>query len=82
MNNANPDFMQSATNVYRTKNFIVKQTIGIQYGVKSDNLMFSDDTYYVRTPERDAQYMSLFAGKHNPNGRRIATAMNSRKYID
>ena len=40
-----PDFIKDATNVYRTKGYIVKQVIGIQYDCKENNVVFSHDTF-------------------------------------
>ena len=51
-----PDFIKDATNVYRTKGYIVKQVIGIQYDCKENNVVFSYDTFYKRTPKRDKEY--------------------------
>ena len=51
-----PDFIKDATNVYRTKGYIVKQVIGIQYDCKENNVVFSHDTFYKRTPKRDKEY--------------------------
>ena len=43
-----PDFIKDATNVYRTKGYIVKQVIGIQYDCKENNVVFSHDTFYSK----------------------------------
>ena len=55
-----PDFIKDATNVYRTKGYIVKQVIGIQYNCKENNVVFSHDTFYKRTPKRDKEYEIFF----------------------
>lgn len=75
-----PDFIKNATNVYRTKNYIVKQVIGIKYDCKEDNTVFSHDTYYRRTPERDNQYEILFCHRRNVDGKRLPSTMYSRTY--
>lgn len=76
------DFLQNATNVYRTEKFIVKQNIGILYHEKLYNVLFSFDTYYRRTPQRDMDYELSFHKRQPPNGKRIPTAMHTRIYVD
>ena len=44
-----PDFIKGATNVYRTKKYIVKQRIDVEVDTEDDNVLISYDTYYVRT---------------------------------
>lgn len=51
-----PEFLRGADNVYRTKYFIVKQTLVIQKSEGEDNLLISYDTYYRRTTKRDLAY--------------------------
>ena len=58
-----PDFAKGATNVYRTENYIVKQVFGIQLDNKLGNVTMSYDTYYLRTPELDAIYESMFSDR-------------------
>ena len=50
------DFLYEANNVYRTKNYIVKQIIGVRCSEQENNVMFSFDTYYRRTAKRDRIY--------------------------
>lgn len=71
-------FLDGATNVYRTKDFIVKQAVGFCsdggiHPVKS----VSCDTYYYRTPLLDRLYDKLF----DHEGKRIQSAMYTRTYI-
>lgn len=47
--NCVPDFMEDAMNVYRTRDYIVKQVVGVKYSEVEDNLVFSHDTFYRRT---------------------------------
>ena len=75
-----PDFMVNATNVYRTQHFIVRQRIGVLYSISDHNVLYSRDTYYARTPERNAAYESLFSGKSEIDGKRIAVAVYLREY--
>ncbi|MBR3720878.1 MAG: hypothetical protein IKN09_03985 [Clostridia bacterium] len=77
----NIDFIENATNVYRTKNYIVKQTINIESHTQLDNIIISQDTYYTRTKARDKQFNKLFADKLNKNGKRLHSSSNTRKYV-
>ena len=74
-------FLKDATNVYRTKHFIVKQVIQIKYDKREDNIVCSYDTFYARTKDRDEVYEALFCNRKKINGRRIATTMYARTYI-
>ena len=56
---ATMDFMVNASNVYRTKDFIVKQEIHIGTDGYDTNQVVSVDTYYKRTPEREVAYKAL-----------------------
>jgi len=76
-----PEFVKDATNVYRTKNFIVKQVLGIKYGEVQNNEVVSQDTFYVRTAKRDWQYNNYFSFKVHINGKRLPSTMYSRKYV-
>lgn len=75
-----PDFVQGATNVYRTKSYIVKQNVSLGHQGLESTTLISRDTYYVRTPKRDAIYESIFEGNKNLDGRRIPTMAYFRTY--
>ena len=75
-----PDFVQGATNVYRTKSYIVKQNVSFGYQGLESTMLISRDTYYVRTPKRDAVYERIFEGNQNLEGRRIPTMAYFRTY--
>ena len=81
MKNRVPDYLKGATNVYRTKQYIVKQILGIQYSQKENNVVFSRDTYYRRTPERDREYEILFCLRRNVDGKRLPSTMYAKIYI-
>lgn len=81
MKNRVPDYLKGATNVYRTKQYIVKQILGIQYSQEENNVVFSRDTYYRRTPERDKEYEILFCLRRNIDGKRLPSTMYARIYI-
>ena len=48
-----PAFVMNASNVYRTRDYIVKQAIEIQHDSVEAGNVFSYDTFYKRTPARD-----------------------------
>ena len=75
-----PDFVQDATNIYRTKRFIVKQRLTVAHqGMESAKLV-SMDTYYLRTSKRDALYESIFGENRDLNGKRIPAMSYFRTY--
>lgn len=69
-------------NVYRTKNYIVKQEIGVRYDAGQYNVIFSFDTYYRRTAKRDKIYEKYFRERKNIDGKRLPSTMYARTYID
>jgi len=78
------DFVNNADNVYRTREYIVKQQISTS--VNKNSLithLISEDTYYLRTPKRNVEYNIIFKvrGK-NIDGKRIRSTMYTRKYVD
>ena len=75
-----PEFVQGATNVYRTKSYIVKQNVSLGHQGLESTTLISRDTYYVRTPKRDAMYESIFEGNKDLDGRRIPTMAYFRTY--
>ena len=81
MNN-DRDFLYDANNVYRTKNFIVKQVIGVRLSDELNNVVFSFDTYYRRTKKRDKIYEKTFTERKNKDGKRLPTTMYARTYIE
>lgn len=80
--NGIPEFTENADNVYRTREYIVRQIIGVSYDEHMDSVVLSQDTFYARTPARDKQYESVFAKRFNVNGRRIKSTMYSRQYVE
>ncbi|MCM1368211.1 MAG: hypothetical protein NC184_05345 [Roseburia sp.] len=80
--NSQPDFMVNADNVYRTRDYIVRQIIGVNHDAEMDNDIFSQDTFFARTPARDRQYEAIFARRFNIDGKRMKSTMYSRKYVE
>ena len=77
-----PDFMVDATNVYRTKHYIIKQDLYVSNTPDSQDVLFSSDTFYKRTKQLDKLYEMIFSDRSNVDGRRIKCTSHSRKYID
>ena len=77
-----PDFMVDAMNVYRTRDFIVKQVIGIKYSDVENIAVISNDTFYRRTKKRDREYERIFSERKQINGKRILSTMYARTYVD
>lgn len=70
------------TNIYKTENYIVYQTVHVCYGDNS-NILISDDVFYARTPERDDAYKKTFGEERlSKKRRRMKVAAYTRKYID
>ena len=76
-----PEFLVDATNVYRTKEYIVKQQISL-HDSELGSYLLSRDTYYHCTEKRVREFEEAFAYRMNVNGRRIHTPMNIRRYVD
>ncbi|HCY49202.1 MAG TPA: hypothetical protein DHU79_02955 [Clostridiales bacterium] len=77
-----PDFILYADNVYRTKEFIVKQQLSI---IRKDGyevpVLLSTDTFYKRTKYRDYQYDIMYDDREIPEGKRLPSTSYTRKYI-
>ena len=78
------DFIKHADNVYRTREYIVKQQIHTSFNEETlINHLISEDTYYLRTKRRDAEYNVIFKDRGKKiAGKRMKSAMYTRKYID
>lgn len=77
------DFMNDATNLYRTKDFIVRQKISITESTVKMPIVISVDTYFKRTKERDEQYeFLLISRKDLINGKRVKASAYTRFYKD
>lgn len=74
------DFTEGATNVYRIKNYIVKQRIAFSEG-RLGVTTVSNDVFYERTPERDEEYEDFFDERIDIDGRRVPAMGYIRKYV-
>lgn len=72
-----PEFLVDATNVYRTKGYIVKQQITL-HDSELGSYLLSRDTYYRCTDKRDREFEEAFAYRININGKRMPTSMHIR----
>lgn len=76
------EVMERADNVYRTGKHIVVQNIGIKYDDEEDNVIFSHDTFYARTRDRNQAYEALYDKRTNIDGKRLPSTMYARRYVD
>ena len=77
-----PEFLQGdATNVYRTREYIVKQSVTLHFDERYGAVLYSNDTYYRCTPFRDREYEAVFANRAHINGKRIHTAMYASRTV-
>ena len=75
-----PDFMQNATNVYRTPHFIVRQRLSVLCSEEENNAIISRDTFYKRPPARNAEYEEIFAKREQLDGKRLLSSGYIREY--
>lgn len=76
-----PVFVKGASNVYRTKEFIVNQRLAIDEDTFETNVLVSRDTYYKRTTMRDIEYERYFSRRKHIDGKRLPSGMYVRTYI-
>ena len=70
-------------NMYRTENYIVFQRINFcSHAGNVFNALVSSDVFYRRTKERDRDYELIMRNFTNMEGKRIVTALSTRKYVD
>ena len=76
-----PEFLKDATNVYRTKKFIVRQIIALEYEPSEGANFCSYDTFFLRNAKRDAEYEMTFKARRVLDGKRLRTGLSASKYI-
>lgn len=69
-------------NVYRTKDFIVKQNLYVMVNIEENNAVLSVDTYYRRTLMRDNKYLLQYKDRKNIDGKRLPSNTYVRTYVD
>ncbi len=69
-------------NVYRTRDYIVKQELYLIVNAEQNNAVLSVDTYYRRTLMRDSKYQLLYKDRKHINGKRLSSNTYIRTYID
>lgn len=77
-----PEVARLTENVYRTKEYIVKQVIYVLVHIEENNAVFSVDTFFKRTMMRDCRYLLAYEKRKNINGKRLPTNMYIRTYVD
>ena len=65
-------------NVYRTRDYIVKQELYLIVNAEQNNAVLSVDTYYRRTLLRDSKYLLLYKDRYAVL-RRIRVATHRKK---
>ena len=75
-----PEFLENATNVYRTKKYIVKQNACLEYDKCGNGRVFSEDTYYLRNKQLDKEFEFNFKDRDCVNGKRVHTMLYIRRY--
>lgn len=74
--------IEDASNVYRTKHFIVVQAMDVLGDDVEATELCSHDTFYLRTKKRDAEYEQLFHDRKRIDGKRLPATMSSRRYVN
>lgn len=74
--------LSEATNVYRTKHYIVIQDITISVDEYDEPIVLSRDTYWQRTILRDYHYLYKFKDRKHIDGKRLHSTTYTRKYIE
>ena len=69
-------------NVYRTRDYIVKQELYLIVNAEQNNAVLSIDTYYRRTLLRDSKYQLLYKERKHIDGKRLPSNTYIRTYID
>ena len=69
-------------NVYRTRDYIVKQELYLIVKAEQNNAVLSIDTYYRRTLLRDSKYQLLYKDRKHIDGKRLPSNTYIRIYID
>lgn len=69
-------------NVYRTRDYIVKQELYLIVNAEQNNAILSIDTYYRRTLLRDSKYQLLYKERKHIDGKRLPSNTYIRTYID
>lgn len=75
------DFIKDASNVYRTKNYIVRQILSIEV-IDAATVVYSRDTFFKRTKLRNAQYNFIHNIQKGFNNKRVPATMTTRIYVD
>ena len=77
-----PEIAKLTENVYRTKDYIVKQVLYVLMNIEENNAVVSVDTFYRRTIVRDSRYIMQFKIRTHIDGKRLPSNMYVRTYVD
>ena len=81
MKNFDLGYIVESDNVYRTKNYIVRQMLSVATANKDVAGIMSFDTFIKRNRYRDKQYEYFYKDRRSLNGRRIHCNLYARSYI-
>ena len=76
-----PEFLKDATNVYRTRKYIVRQIIVLKYDPSEGANFCSYDTLFLRNAKRDADYKMTFKARRHMDGKRLRTGLSTSSYV-
>ena len=76
------EYLAQVTNVYRTREYIVFQEIGISDDPEAGTYLYSYDTYHRRTMQKDREYEKAFKDRAHIDGNRIPVSTYVREYVE
>ena len=76
------EYLAQVTNVYRTREYIVFQEIGIIDEPEAGTYLYSYDTYHRRTMQKDREYEKAFKDRAHIDGNRIPVSTYVREYVE
>ena len=69
-------------NVYRTRDYIVKQALYLIVNAEQNNAVLSVENNYRRTLLHDSKYQLLYKDRKHIDGKRLPSNTYIRTYID
>ena len=76
------EYLAQVINVYRTREYIVFQEIGISDDAEAGMYLYSYDTYHRRTMQKDREYEKAFKDRAHIDGNRIPVSTYVREYVE
>ena len=76
------EFLDKATNLYETKNYVVRQEISVEI-INGVTAVYSRDTFFAKTRLRMSQLGFLKVVRPSlVNAKRVPATMTTRTYVD